>query len=89
MTASVIKIDIDQRAREGKPLASIGAGLAITPRGHIVDGEVTENGTIYVVMDDPPAVVSLKIAGIDAETRKLTWICSGHPAKIMPALCRN
>jgi len=89
LAVAALKQEINERLQSGTPPQSVGAGLVV-PRGNIVKGgTVAENGSIYVVVEEPPAVVTMTIANFNSATKQATWRCVGWPAKVMPASCRE
>lgn len=49
----------------------------------------TVKRTIYLVSEDPPAVVNLTPHLQDATQGTLQWRCVGYPARTMPGTCRE
>jgi len=89
LLAVSLRTEITERIRAGTPPQSAGAGLTITRGGAVKGGTVSENGSIYVVFENPPAVLTMKITNFDPATRQVKWQCLGYPAKVMPASCRE
>ncbi|HEX4326308.1 MAG TPA: pilin [Burkholderiales bacterium] len=88
LAASGLKQAITERLQSGTAPEKAGAGLTLPRQGVVKGGSVAENGSIYVVLEDPPAVITMRILSIDAATHEPKWECIGWPAKHMPASCR-
>jgi len=89
LVATVIKRTIAERLQSGVSPEKVGAGLTVPRQGLVKGGTVAENGSIYVVIEDPPAVVTMRITNIDPATHEAKWECVGWPTKQMPASCRE
>ena len=92
LAASPAKIQITERARTGVPLQSIGVGVAIPVGQRVGAAQISGDGVIMLASSEPPSVVMLvphaKPAERPGDALVLEWICTGSPAKFMPASCR-
>lgn len=94
INTSELQREIERRASVSKTLKGAGLGLTLAPRQDAAltarsNGFVLENGTIVLVIEEPPATVRFTPKLVDAHSGALEWACRGYPAKSMPAKCRE
>jgi hypothetical protein len=88
LLSSQLKNEITERIQRNKTLEHAGLGLKVQPHGRLIGGLVSDNGVIFLVSEDPAAVVSLTPQLKNATTGELQWTCLGYPTRTMPAQCR-
>ena len=86
LSASNSRDEINNRFVVQKTLQNVGAGLQLHLNNRAKGGLITNDGTIVVAGEDPPAVVVL--SPILHSDGTVTWKCMGFPAKYMPFSCR-
>jgi hypothetical protein len=89
LQGQTLRDTIEARVQASKTLTHAGEGLQVKRSGRLVGGLVTDAGTIYLVSEDPPAVVSLTPQLQDMAQGTLQWKCVGYPARTMPRTCRE
>lgn len=84
--------EIERRATISKTLKGAGLGLTLAPRQDAftgpANGFVLDNGSIVLVIDEPPATVRFTPKLVDAHSGTLEWACRGYPSKFVPTKCR-
>jgi hypothetical protein len=88
-SAAAIRATISERSIAGQPLEGIGTGLKVARSENVKDGFVSPNGTIYLIIENPPAVAVLTPTLLDKTKGNLQWVCNGYPEKHFWASCRN
>ena len=86
LSASMLRSEIDERARTQGTLAGTGKGVQFKPSGRAVAGYVTESGEIITIGEDPPVVIVLTPQLVGGAVK---WQCCGYPSKIVPMSCRG
>ena len=85
--------EIERRASVSKTLKSAGLGLTLAPRQDTFtarsNGFILEDGSIVLVIDEPPATVRFTPKLANANSGTLEWACRGYPAKSVPMKCRE
>jgi len=85
LAAASARPAIAERIVKAQSVSGVGAGIHVELNRRAKAEVVTNEGTIIVASDDPPAVVIFRPALVDGA---VTWKCSGLPAKVMPVMCR-
>lgn len=87
--ASDLRNTIADNVRQTKTLDHAGTDLTVPLKGRVVGGMVSDTGTIFMVTEDPPAVIRLTHSISDAGKGTVKWACLGFPTRAMPAQCRE
>jgi len=87
---SELRHEIERRASTAKTLKDSGLGLEVskTEGKFRSNGFVLENGSVVLVLEEPPAAVLFTPQLVDANSGAIEWSCRGYPAKSMPTKCR-
>jgi hypothetical protein len=92
---SALQREIERRASVTKTLKGAGLGLTLPPPRQdaaltaLSNGFVLEDGTIVLVIEEPPATVRFTPKLVDAHSGAIEWSCRGYPAKSVPMKCRE
>lgn len=87
--ASDLKTSITERISKTNTLEKAGSGLQVKAQDRVVGGFVTDSGTIVLISENPPAVVTMTPQIVDGKTGESKWTCLGYPQKLMPMMCRE
>ena len=85
------KTSVSEKAQSDVSLASAGVGLTVVPAGKVTSGSVTDAGVITIAGSSTSlgtAVTIVLTPTLVATTGQVTWVCTGTPAKFVPAHCR-
>lgn len=87
---SELRHEIERRASTAKTLKDSGLGLEVskTEGKFRSNGFVLENGSVVLVLEEPPAAVLFTPQLVDANSGAIEWSCRGYPSKSVPARCR-
>ena len=89
------KVNISEFAQTNSTLTSSGDDLTINTSGLYVasvGSEVSADGIITITGSTgefPAATQIVLTPTLDADSRVVTWECTGSPTNLMPASCRN
>jgi type IV pilus assembly protein PilA len=86
LSASNNRVEITNRLAVQKTLRNVGVGLQLDIGNRAKGGLITNDGTIIIASEDPPAVVILSPTLSEGT---VTWKCMGFPLKYMPISCRQ
>jgi len=93
LAASDAKLSVSEFGQVNNTLAASGSGVVISTDGDQVDiGSVSGTGTITVTSSagtiDAGTDVVVVLTPTLMPSGVVTWVCTGTPAKLMPASCK-
>ena len=93
LAASDAKLSVSEFGQVNNTLTASGSGVVISTDGDQVDvGSVSGTGTITVTSSagtiDAGTDVAVTLTPTLTASGVVTWVCTGTPAKLMPASCK-
>jgi hypothetical protein len=79
---------IEGKVKTSKTLEKSGLDVSVQPAGRVSGGFVTDTGTIILISEDPPAVVTMTPVLKNPNNGDVHWQCRGYPEKVFPLMCR-
>jgi hypothetical protein len=86
LTASLYRESVAENIKTHRSLEHANDSVVFHREGRALTGNISSNGTIVVIGEDPAALVVLKPSFEDGA---VTWKCFGFPLNVMPASCRT
>ena len=91
LTASGYTTSISEKAEVDISIGAAGVGLTVVPAGKVSGGSITDDGIVTVFGDVNTvgtAVTIVLTPTLIVGNRQVTWVCTGTPARFVPANCR-